>query len=136
MSWMAKLYETYEAAMQLDLDGDAKLMPISHTIQNAHIKIVIDGEGNFLRAEVLEKIPIIIPATEASAGRSGTKPPPHPLADKLQYVAKDYPKFGGKNGLILIAINNCSVSGVSLSIHTRSHKPSTVISPKERLLKI
>ncbi len=96
MSWMAKLYETYEAAMQLDLDGDTKLMPISHTIQNAHIKIVIDGEGNFLRAEVLEKIPIIIPATEASAGRSGTKPPPHPLADKLQYVAKDYPKFGGK----------------------------------------
>lgn len=96
MSWMAKLYETYEAAMQLDLDGDASLLPVSHTIQNAHINIVIDGEGNFLRAEVLEKTPVIIPATEASAGRSGTKPPPHPLMDKLQYVAKDYPIFGGK----------------------------------------
>ncbi len=52
MSWMAKLYETYEAGMQLDLSGSEQLMPISHTPQNAHIKITIDGEGNFLRADI------------------------------------------------------------------------------------
>jgi CRISPR-associated protein Csd1 len=97
MSWMAKLYETYEAGMALDLSDEAKLMPISHTLQNAHINIVIDGEGNFRRASVIEKTQIILPATEKSAGRSGKAPPPHPLADKLQYVAKDYPDFGGEN---------------------------------------
>ncbi|MEA1867593.1 MAG: type I-C CRISPR-associated protein Cas8c/Csd1 [Thermodesulfobacteriota bacterium] len=94
---MAKLYETYEASMALDLSNEEKLMPISHTLQNAHINIVIDREGNFRRASVLEKTQIILPATEKSAGRSGKAPPPHPLADKLQYVAKDYPSFGGEN---------------------------------------
>ncbi len=97
MSWMAKLYETYDAGLLLDLSGEEMLMPISHTLQNAHIKIVIDGAGNFQRASVLEKTQIVLPATEKSAGRSGRKPPPHPLADKLQYVAKDYPAFGGEN---------------------------------------
>jgi len=95
MSWMAKLYETYEAGMRLDLPDSDQLMPISHTLQNAHIKITIDGEGNFRRAEVLEKTQIVLPATEKSAGRSSGEAP-HPLADKIQYVAKDYPNYGGK----------------------------------------
>jgi len=95
MSWMAKLYETYEAGMQLDLSELDQLMPISHTLQNAHIKITIDGEGNFKRAEVLEKTQIVLPATEKSAGRSSGEAP-HPLADKIQYVAKDYLDYGGK----------------------------------------
>ncbi len=96
MSWLAKLYETYEAGVCLDLPEDKKLMPISHTFQNAHINIVIDEYGYFKRATVLEKTQIVLPATEQSAGRAGTIPPPHSLADKLQYVAKDYPVYGGK----------------------------------------
>jgi len=96
MSWMTKLYETYEAGMQLDLPDSDQLMPICHTPQNAHIKITIDGEGEFLRADVLQKTQIILPATEKSAGRAGAGAAPHPLADKIQYVAKDYPDFGGK----------------------------------------
>jgi len=95
MSWMVKLYETYEAGQQLDLPDSDQLMPISHTLQNAHIKITIDGVGNFKRAEVLEKTQIVLPATEKSAGRSSGEAP-HPLADKIQYVAKDYPEYGGK----------------------------------------
>jgi CRISPR-associated protein Csd1 len=95
MSWMAKLYETYEAGAGLDLPESEKLMPISHTLQNAHIHIVIDGEGCFRRASVLEKTQIVLPATESSAGRSSGEAP-HPLADKIQYVAKDYPAYGGK----------------------------------------
>lgn len=95
MSWMAKLYDTYEQAMKLDLPEDRRLMPISHTLQNAHINIQIDGDGNFLGAKVLEKTQIILPATESSAGRSSGEAP-HPLADKLQYVAADYAQFGGK----------------------------------------
>jgi CRISPR-associated protein Csd1 len=94
MSWMAKLYETYQRGVQLDLPDVDKLMPISHTLQNAHINIVIDGDGNFKRATVLEKTQIMLPATEKSAGRSSGEAP-HPLADKLQYVAKDYSLYGG-----------------------------------------
>ena len=49
MSWMAKLYETYEAGLLLtDLPDDKRLMPTSHTLQNAHINIAIDGEGNLV----------------------------------------------------------------------------------------
>lgn len=95
MSWLSNLYATYEKAQQLDISDDLKPLPISHTLQNAHIKLTVDLEGNFKRAEVLEKIQIVLPSTEASAGRSGQKPPPHPLADKIQYVAKDYPIYGG-----------------------------------------
>lgn len=95
MSWMAKLYETYEAATLLDLPESEKPIPISHTLQNAHIKITIDDEGSFKRAEVLEKTQIILPATEKSAGRSSGEAP-HPLADKIQYVAKDYLAYGGQ----------------------------------------
>lgn len=97
MSWMTKLYETYEIGLGLDLPDETKLMPVSHTMQNAHINIVIDGEGNFKRAAVLEKTQVTLPATEASAGRCGKTPPPHPLSDKVRYVAKDYPAFGGRN---------------------------------------
>ena len=94
MSWMARLFETYEQGVKLDLPGEP-LMPISHTLQNAHINIVIDSEGNFRHARVLEKTHIILPATESSAGRTANDAP-HALADKLQYVAKDYSTYGGK----------------------------------------
>jgi CRISPR-associated protein Csd1 len=96
MSWLAKLYETYEQAQQLsaDLPQEQQLMPVSHTPQNAHINIVIDGNGNFVRAEVLVKTQIVLPATEQSAGRA-SGPAAHALADKIQYVAGDYEQFGG-----------------------------------------
>ena len=55
MSWMATLYETYEQGMLLDLPGE-KLMPISHTLQNAHINIVIDNDGNFKRIHVFLQV--------------------------------------------------------------------------------
>lgn len=95
MSWMAKLYETYEVGKRLESVGGAKLMPICHTLQNAHINIVIDNDGVFKRASVLEKTQVVLPASEKSAGRSSGEAP-HPLADKIQYVAKDYPDYGGR----------------------------------------
>ena len=104
MSWMEKLYQTYEQAVLLDepppSDDDKRkyspLVPISHTQQNAHINITLDGSGNFIKAVVLkEKTQVILPATEKSAGRTSGEEP-HPLADKLQYVAKDYATYGGK----------------------------------------
>jgi CRISPR-associated protein Csd1 len=98
MSWLTKLYETYEQGRVmgevLGWPAERKLMPISHTLQNAHINIVIDGDGQFISARALEKTQVVLPATEQSAGRSSGEAP-HPLADKVQYVAGDYGPFGG-----------------------------------------
>jgi len=74
------------------------LLPICHTTQIAHIEIVVDSAGNWVphNARTLEKDEgvTIVPCTENSAGRtSGLEP--HPLFDKLQYVAGDYMAFGG-----------------------------------------
>ncbi len=93
MSWLSKLYETYEAAQNLSPDRE-KPLPQGHVARNAHINIVIDGEGNFKRARVLEdKTRVILPATEGSAGRtSGVAP--HPLGDTLEYIAQDCARYG------------------------------------------
>lgn len=95
MSWLLKLLETYERCAGHEPDGAPKLMPIGHTPQQAHIEIALDSLGNLKRAVVLHKVETVMPATERSATRASGEAA-HPLADKLQYVAKDYPAFGGK----------------------------------------
>ncbi|MDD3150409.1 MAG: type I-C CRISPR-associated protein Cas8c/Csd1 [Candidatus Gastranaerophilales bacterium] len=101
MNWMQRLYETYENCQSMigKIEDDSKvpLLPICHTTQKAQIEIVIDGEGNFQRARVVPKgqARTIIPCTEASGGRTSGEAA-HPLCDKLQYVAADYHKYGGK----------------------------------------
>lgn len=91
MSWIQKLYETYEQCA-------GALPPVSHTTQQAHIEIVIDESGNFRRAREVQKeeSTTLIPCTEESGGRAGSKPVNHPLCDKLQYVAGDFLDFGGE----------------------------------------
>ena len=97
MSWMQKLYRTYESILEQGGTNDAEpLTPVGHTIQNAHIVIVIDGQGNFQTARVMPpKTAILLPATESSENRTSGEAP-HPLADKIQYVAKDYVDYGGE----------------------------------------
>lgn len=95
MSWIQKLYDTYEHCKGREPPGAEPLMPISHTPQQAHIEITLDAFGNFKGASVIEKVETVIPATEKSAGRTGKAPPPHPLCDKVQYCAADYPNYGG-----------------------------------------
>lgn len=98
MSWLQTLYDTYESCKGREPEGSAVLMPIGHTTQQAHIEIVLDGQGNFRRASVLDKGAgtTLIPCTEESGGRAGSKPVNHPLCDKLQYLAGDFVKFGGE----------------------------------------
>lgn len=98
MSWIEKLYATYNACARQTSHGYLALMPIGHTTQQAHIEIVLDGDGRFRRAAVLEKTAstTLIPCTEESGGRAGSKPVGHPLCDKLQYVAGDFLKLDGQ----------------------------------------
>ncbi len=97
MNWLLKLYETYENYAEHEPEGAELLMPVAHTTQQAQIEIVLDGKGAFRRASVIEKGSgvTMIPCTEESGGRAGSKPVNHPLCDKLQYVAADFVKFGG-----------------------------------------
>lgn len=97
MSWLTALYETYERNQSLMMNRDNPLLPICHTTQQAHIEVVISHDGEFLRAAVVPKdhSVTVIPCTERSESRSGTKPVNHPLCDKLQYLAGDFVQFGG-----------------------------------------
>lgn len=96
MTWLTTLYKTYDELEKLNdmLPFEQQVMPICHTPQTAHIHIVINNQGAFVRAEVLEKTVLVLPATESSAGRASGLAP-HALADKIQYVAKDYADYGG-----------------------------------------
>ncbi len=98
MSWIQKLYETYEHCAGHEPEGFEPLMPICHSTQQAQIEIVLNADGCFKRAAVIEKSQgtTLIPCTEGSAGRAGSKPVNHPLCDKLQYVANDFVAFGGE----------------------------------------
>ena len=92
MSWMQKLYQTYnevEKNARLSDSDKEKLAPLWHSPQTAHIQIILDNKGNFQSAKVLEEKPIImLPVTEASEGRTSGLAP-HALSDSLQYIAKD-----------------------------------------------
>lgn len=94
MSWIQKLYDTYELCANAPQFATEPLLPVSHTEQQAHIEIVLNQEGVFQRASLVEKETTVVPATEESAGRT-RKTVPHPLCDKIQYCAGDYGDFGG-----------------------------------------
>lgn len=99
MSWVEKLYQTYENNNDkiADPNDTIPLLPLFHTTQNAQLHVMLDGNGKLVDASVVTKdsAPTIIPATEESAGRAGAKIAPHALFDTLQYVAGDYLKYGG-----------------------------------------
>ncbi len=105
MSWLLNLYETYQS--NLDCvgvietrynDREYTLLPVSHTTQNAHILVEITESGEFHSATVIEKVDssTLIPCTEESSSRAGSKVAPYPLHDKLSYVAGDFLTYGGK----------------------------------------
>jgi len=98
MSWIQKLYETYDACAGNETIPDYfELCPIGYSTQNAHIEIVIDNNGNFRRATLVDKksAKTLIPVTEKSLTGRTSGIAPYPLCDSLQYCAGDYTKFGG-----------------------------------------
>lgn len=96
MTWIRRLYDTYEYVSAHGItEGGPPPLPICHTTQNAHVEIIVDGEGRFLAASALPPRSVtLIPSTEASAGRTSA-PEPHPLCDKLVYVAGDFAQVVG-----------------------------------------
>lgn len=99
MSWITQLCETYENLKTNDalLRGcKMPLVPVSHTVQTAHVEIFIDEDGNFIRAEGIpkEKSLTAAPCTENSAVRSSGIAP-HALYDNLKYIAGNQIEYTG-----------------------------------------
>lgn len=106
MSWLEKLYETYEAVSNID-ELSESLEPYFHKKEQCHIEIVLDEESHFIRAEPLvhevsygkqtywKGDDTVIPITPKSLTGRTRGAAPYPLAEQIQYVAKDYPDFGG-----------------------------------------
>ncbi|MEG1396449.1 MAG: type I-C CRISPR-associated protein Cas8c/Csd1, partial [Oscillospiraceae bacterium] len=108
MSWVETLSQTYDrnagqigVMPQVHWYKDGKkvfcprpLLPLFHMAKNIEVEIVVDINGNWVphNARVLaqEEQMTIFPCTEGSASRTGTAPQPHPLCDKLPYLAGDY----------------------------------------------
>lgn len=98
MSWLSQLYKTYEeVANNPNVQQNHPLMPFYHVKQNVQIIVQISDKGDFISARLarddksgkLKSQILTIPATNDSASRTSA-PVAHPLADKLQYVAKDF----------------------------------------------
>lgn len=97
MSWISKLCETYDncSAEAFKAETANDLLPIGHTTQYAQVEITLNKNGEFQTARVLSKDEgqTVIPCTEDSANRTGLSIKPHPLFDKLQYIAGDFSEY-------------------------------------------
>ncbi len=109
MGWIERCYETYERnRSEVGVPSTNRfgreapmLLPVAHTTQKVQVEVGLTGEGQFLSARVLrpDEMTTVIPCTEESAART-SGPVPHPLVDKLQYLAGDYAAFGGTKKLM------------------------------------
>lgn len=86
MSWIEELFNTYENCSTLD----ELMTPPFHMRNNTHIEIILDGDGNFIDANLEDLKNTVIPCTEKSEAARTMNPPSHPLCDKIQFIAKDY----------------------------------------------
>lgn len=98
MGWMLDLYQTYDTIIGLPANLRTTLTPIAHSTHKAQIEIVLDMEGNLLQAKLVDENDqvTVIPVTEDSATRSNGIAP-HPLSDKLAYIAGDYGQYVKKS---------------------------------------
>lgn len=99
MSWIQALCDTYDKLEQdLDIVASGKLLKTAHSTVNVHIEVTLDDDGKFKNAGFVDKEHAVttIPVNEDSASR-GAGIMPHPLFDKLKYIAKDYSTYTGED---------------------------------------
>mgnify|MGYP000958694803 CR=1 FL=1 len=91
MSWMQKLYRTYEYVQEKGLDDEDLALPF-HMSKAVHLKVILNDKAELVGAEPIKKqLPIQI--TEDSSKRSGSTIAPYALHDGLQYIAKTAEKY-------------------------------------------
>ena len=88
MSWMQKLYRTYEFVQNQGLDDEELALPF-HLSKAVHLKVVLNDKAELVWAEQFEgKKQVPIQVTEKSSKRSGSTIAAYALHDGLQYIAK------------------------------------------------
>ena len=88
MSWMQKLYRTYEYVQEQGLDDEDLALPF-HMSKAVHLKVILNDKAEFIGAERFEvKKQVPIQVTEKSSKRAGSAIAPYALHDGLQYIAK------------------------------------------------
>lgn len=104
LGWLQMLLKTYDEHKDYigeEINGQPMLLPVFHSTVNAQIELTVDYDGNFKPSltKVIEKNGkeevTVIPVTEDSASRSSGITP-HPLCDKLCYIAGDYSQYTGE----------------------------------------
>ena len=94
---LLRCYEYCEKEGLVDVynGNDTVLLPVYHSNitaakNNNVLKVTLDENGDLLSAGFVGAGEVhIFPVTEASAARSGKKPAPHPLEDKMQYCISE-----------------------------------------------
>ena len=94
MSWMRALYDTYD---NLELQEKEGLLKIAHSTQKAHLEVQLSKDGKVIAVSFLpvKDSDTVIPVTKESASRSSGAAP-HPLFDKIKYLAGDYEFYTGE----------------------------------------
>ena len=105
MSWIEKLHETYERCAGAPQFAKDPLLPVSHSTQQAHVEIVLDANGKFLRAKVVAKEETVIPVTEEYAGRVEPNLRPILSATKCSIALPIIPPLGGTKRVFLRRIH-------------------------------
>ncbi|MYM58186.1 type I-C CRISPR-associated protein Cas8c/Csd1 [Vibrio sp. OCN044] len=97
MNLISALANSYEALVE---QYPEDIWLVSHVKKQAHIEVAVDLQGRLIPSltKLLEgnEAKTLIPVTESSANRSGTKIAPHPLCEELSYIAKDLPNLKQK----------------------------------------
>ena len=88
MSWMQKLYRTYEYVQEQGLNDENLALPF-HMSKAVHLKVILNDKAELVGAERFEvKKQVPIQVTEKSSKRAGSAIAPYALHDGLQYIAK------------------------------------------------
>jgi len=93
MNWMSELEKVYDNTIN---DENSKPDPIFHIKNNCSLTITLDGFGNFINAEPIDKKSkdriTCMPCTESCSSRSSGADA-YPLFDKLEYISGESEKF-------------------------------------------
>ena len=88
MSWMQKLYRTYEYVQEQGLNDEDLALPF-HMSKAVHLKVILNDKAELVgveRFDVKKQVPIQV--TEKSSKRAGSTIASYGLHDSLQYIAK------------------------------------------------
>ena len=91
MSWMQKLYRTYEYVQEKGLDDEDLALPF-HMSKAVHLRVVLNDKAELVHAESIKR-QLPIQAPENVLNKAGSTIAPSALHDSLKYIAKTAEKY-------------------------------------------